>query len=371
MAERIILIAEDDEDAVTSWVQDVREFNRASAGGVQFVAEYVKNRKDALRMLDRFRIDCAVVDLRMPPNGEEPNSTGDPIGNDILARLLTDVGVPAVVYSGYPQEASDRVKSSQIQVRQKQRGGGLEILNYLASLEPLMSAIDIAKRKIAKECTDLFNGSIWPRWEKFWVENNSDMLSTVITRQMAAHVAERLGLPPNSYHPEEFYVVPALIVDRLNTGDLVKIDDQIYTVVTPRCNMARDTYPDHLMLAWCDPMQKLIPDIAQRLNSASNKTREKAEREVRDFATQSHAPSTHFLPPCGELGPWLVDFRQLRTWPSKDVDALITSRFASIAPQFIPNIVQRFSAYLGRIGQPELDRAELQTRILAAADRPQ
>ena len=37
------------------------------------------------------------------------------------------------------------------------------------------------------------------------------------------------------------------------------------------------------------------------------------------------------------------------------VDKLIAGRLCSIAPQFTPNLLQRLAAYLGRIGQPDLD----------------
>jgi hypothetical protein len=369
MPELIILIAEDDENAITTWELDIREFNRANAGNIQFSAEYARNRREALQKLDRLRIDCAVADLRMPSDERGADGAAAPMGNDILEQVLTEVGIPAVVYSGYPQEASQRVVASQIRVLPKKLGGGMEILNLLASFEPLMSAMGTARRRMAKECTGLFVGSIWPRWEKYWVGDNPELLSAVITRQMVAHAAEQLGLPPNSHHPEEFYIIPPLVVDRLNTGDLLRVESKEFVVVTPRCNMARDKYPEHLMLAWCDPMEKVAPDLARRLASA--KTREKAEKELHGYATQSHSVSTHFIPPCGDTGPWLVDFRQPRSISSDQVVALIASRFASIAPQFIPNLIQRFSAYLGRIGQPELDQTALRERIIGPRVPPQ
>jgi hypothetical protein len=184
----------------------------------------------------------------------------------------------------------------------------------------------------------------------------------VITRQTASHVAERLGLPPNYHHPEEFYFVPPLATERLDTGDLVKVGDKIYVVVTPRCNLARDPYPDQLMLACCKPMDG---DWARLRNGfqGSNRDKESAARSLRDFATQGHSTSTHFLPPCGEKGPWLADFREIMTVPSEQVPQLLKSRFASVASQFVPNLVQRYSAYLGRIGQPDLDVEILKVHV--------
>jgi hypothetical protein len=42
---------------------------------------------------------------------------------------------------------------------------------------------------------------------------------------------------------------------------------------------------------------------------------------------------------------------------------LLKNRFASISPAFVPNLVQRCAAYLGRIGQPALDVDQLRALI--------
>lgn len=43
------------------------------------------------------------------------------------------------------------------------------------------------------------------------------------------------------------------------------------------------------------------------------------------------------------------------TVPAIQVPDLLAARFASISSSFVPNLVQRYAAYLGRIGQPDLD----------------
>ena len=362
MPERIILIAEDDEDQVASWKRDIIEFNREAKFGITFIAEFVNSKNGALRALDRIRINCAAIDLRLPEQTGAGSHT-EPVGNEVLQQVLSEIGVPAVVYSGYPQEASEAVRLSQIKVMEKKGGGAKEALEWLAGHESLMSAMEVTRRKIAEESAKLFSQSIWPRWEKTWKQiKDAETLAGVITRQTASHLAERLGLPPNYHHPEEFYLVPPLATDRLDTGDLLRIGERIYVVVTPRCNLARDPYPAHLMLAYCKTMDG---DWTRMRNGfqGSNKEKESAAKSLHNFATQGHSTSTHFLPPCGELGPWLADFREVMTVPSEQVPELLKSRFASVASQFVPNLVQRYSAYLGRIGQPDLDVEFLKTYV--------
>lgn len=363
MGERFVLIAEDDQQAIESWERDIREFNRAG-GEVSFTAEYARNCRDALRALERVRVDCAVVDLRMPVDAGSQGRNNDPVGNEVLERVLLDVGIPAVVYSGYPQEVSARVRASRILVVPKKGDGGAEVLAWLAQHESLMSAMDVTRARIQRESARLFSNSIWPRWEDKWQRMaDRDQLAEVITRQIVSHVAEQLTLSPNDSHPEEFYIVPPLDVDRLGTGDLVKIDEKVYVVVSPRCNMARDSYPAHLILAPCKPMDEEWSSMRERF-AGSAKEQKSAADQLRRFATQDFSLSSHFLPPCDAAGPWLVQFKDVLTVESRTaVPDLLRTRFASIASQFVPNLVQRYPAYLGRFGQPDLDTDELRARV--------
>jgi hypothetical protein len=58
-----------------------------------------------------------------------------------------------------------------------------------------------------------------------------------------------------------------------------------------------------------------------------------------------------------------VQFKEIMTVPSERVPELLKTRFASVASQFVPNLVQRYSAYLGRIGQPDLDVEILKAHV--------
>lgn len=344
-----ILIVEDDEGAVESWERDIREFNRGPNAPFQFNGTFATTKQQALKILSRTRMDCAVIDLRLP-EGNADDGTGHPLGNDVLKVLLQETGIPAVVYSGFEEEASDDVKGSNIKVYGKQGGMPEKILNEFALQVDLMTAMEITRNNIGKETARLFNQSIWKRWEDRWSsEENTNMISEVITRQTASHVASSLSPSEVYHHPDEFYTVPSLVSDRLDTGDLLEFDSGIHIILTPRCNMANKN-PSYIILALCTE----IEGWRDRLNG-SNRVREKAEKELKQHATQGHAIASHFLPPLDGRGPWIVDFQEMRTIESKEISELVLKRFASVAPHFVPNLVQRYSTYLGRIGQPDID----------------
>jgi hypothetical protein len=363
MSERFILIAEDDNEALESWGRDIKDFNAQQGREHQFIAQFAKSKRSALAVLDRVRINCAVIDLRLPDDDSDVNSSSkEPLGNNVLEQILLQVGVPAVVYSGHLVEVSDTVKASKIHRIQKQGGGAMKALEWLSEHESLMSAMEETHKSIAKESAQLFSQYIWPRWENEW-KNLTDpsVLGGVLTRQTATHISEVLTLPPQLCHPEEFYLVPP-IRERLSTGDLVTVEAKVYVIVTPRCNMARDEYPNNLMLAYCKPMGADWTGLRERFNGAE-KSKNSATRALQDMVCQSVPISSHFLAPCGDKGPWMVDFKEIFTLPSSEATALLKSRFATIAPQFVPNLVQRYAAYLGRVGQPDLDSVPLRDQI--------
>ncbi len=354
-----ILIIEDDKLTIESWRRDIREFNRDPKNTLEFNVTFVADKQNALSLLSRTHFDCAVVDLRLP-DGDISLGTEKPLGNHVLSKLLEDIGIPTVVYSAYEGEASDEIKSSNIKIHTKKGGETQKILNSFLAQSGLMCAMRATRSRISKATALLFNQSIWQRWEKRWaLELDKEMITEVIARQTASHVYDTLSQVSSYHHPDEFYVVPALYVNRIDTGDLLLLEDKVYVVLTPRCNMANKP-PTHLTLAICSEM----PEWAQwkeQLINGNAKAREKTGKDLRSHATQGHGIATHFLPPLDEKGPWLVDFQEIRTVQSSDIPEMFPKRFASIAPHFTPNLVQRYSSYLGRIGQPDIDTDILRT----------
>jgi hypothetical protein len=233
-------------------------------------------------------------------------------------------------------------------------------LDWLAEHSGLMVALADAQQVIRRESARLFHSSLWPRWSQRHERGLvPDPFGPIVARQISAHLAESLELSladRTRSLADEFYFVPSMR-ERLHTGDLVEIEaGNVYVVVTPQCDMVRD-YPENVLLARCDPeMEWRAIEEATRRNGGvvSATSKEKIGRLVTHKSI-----SLHFIPPCDARGPWNVNFRRLITKVQNEVESLIVGRFASISPQFLPNLMSRFAAYLGRYGQPDLDVEEL------------
>lgn len=362
-----ILIVEDDESTVDGWARDIRDFNRRTNKEFEFRAQFSANKSDALHFLSRQRIDCAVIDLRLPSSADE-QGTGEPVGNDVLHGVLRDLGIPAYVYSAYEGEVSDEVRASNIKIARKVGGATTMILEAFEKQAGLMDAMDRMRRQVAQETSRLFNGSIWPRWERRWANfGDRDLIAGIISRQTIAHVAEALSQAPATHHPDEFYVVPALYAERLETGDILEHDGEVLIVLTPRCNLANKP-PSKIACAVCTPCDAWAQWKTDF--TGSSKAKDRAGQEVRKHATQAHSMASHFLPPLDSSGPWLVDFRELRAIDASETTHLLERRIATVAPQFIANLVQRYAAYIGRIGQPDINETLLIDLCRGAAHAP-
>jgi CheY-like chemotaxis protein len=356
---RNLLIVDDDGSQIDLFKHHVSELNKKEGIPFGFILCIAETGEDGIAALENQNIDCAVVDLRLPEiRGQRVQAK---IGNRLLKKSLEENAIPHVLHTAHAGELSEEMELYKVDIIEKEGGEIPGLLELFLKKAPLINAMASIRANFRSETALLFRTAIYPQWANTTEFRRGDEdLKKVILRQIVAHLAERFSLPLENtpkHRVNEFYFVPPIRTDRLHTGDLLQLDDGTFVVVTPQCNMVSD-YPEQFLLARCAELDGDIADIAIKLRGKAG-DKEKAERKLRDFANQQVGISKHFLPPCRDRGPWMVDFKSVRTFASVDVANLLEKRFASIAPQFIPNLIQRFAAYIGRHGQPDLDVDEL------------
>ncbi|MCY4395637.1 MAG: hypothetical protein OXC10_10915 [Rhodospirillaceae bacterium] len=338
-----VLLVEDDLEEKERCRRELDEVNQCVESLLEYELLVATTRGEAVEFLERNIVDCAILDLRIPSGKDEESRSH--VGNEFLKMFLAERAVPVVVHSGYTAEISNEVQEYNVKTFEKIGGEYPEIFSWFESHAPLFRAMQAFRRRLMEETALIFQRSILPHWKESeeYLEGDNHLLK-IVYRQIVAHLGEQLILPlydAPGHHLHEVYFRPPLREDRLHTGDIVRYDDAIYVIVTPQCNIAND-YPDFFLLAKCKGIEANV-----------------AKKNASKFANQNVSISEHFLPPCGEDGPWMVEFKTVRSVPKVEKDVLLDSRIASITPQFIPNLIQRFSAYLGRQGQPSLSADQL------------
>jgi CheY-like chemotaxis protein len=334
-----VLLVEDQDANIEMWRDKANTHNAdADAKGFSVNTLQAKSVSEAQTVLAERKVDAVVVDLRLQSAGDgQPNDHG----NKLVTHVIATHPVAMAIYTGQQMEA-DVTDCPQVEVFD--RGGGLDpVFDWLGRQREMVMQLRSTRDAIERETARIFFKSIWPRWTHWTKDGAGDAIRAILARHVVAHVHDSmLDLGGGTAHAEETYFVPPL-KERLDTGDLLKDDAGVWIVVSPRCDLANTGKIPTVLVALCE-------DVSQRWK---NKPKDQGNMIQHDKALK-----VHFLPPMLDrqgqaLGPWFVQFSHLRTVPMEEAKAALTDkRFASLAPQFVPSLVERFGAYFSRIGTP-------------------
>lgn len=346
-----VLLVEDEDSMISRWNDAVDAFNAdVERHGFLIDKLSAKSVQEAKDLLAVRKLDAVVVDLRL--QGEAGIGEDNDDGNKLIRHIGDTQPIGIVVYTGQTVQADRASFPPQVQVMDK--GAGLEpVFAWLSSQKELFLRLRGIRAAMERETAKIFFKSIWPRWKQWTKDGEGDDLTEALARHVTAHVHDALlHAAGGAAHPEETYFVPPL-KDWLDTGDLLRRDSGLWIVVTPRCDLANEDKVATVLLAKCE-------DIAKRWNDLDgSKTGAKEQKKI---SQHEGSPKQHFLPLAfdgtgTQLGPLLVQFHHLEAMPLRAARECLTPpdvRIASLAPQFIPSLVERFGAYFSRIGTPNL-----------------
>lgn len=338
-----ILIIEDEQSMIDSWERVFTRHNEdiASHGfGIEYIAATSISIGEAL--LESRRFDAVIVDLGLRQEGGAAEINSE--GNKIVKIIVSTQPIGVIIYTGQTEDAEDFSKSF-VKVIDKSSGQN-KVLEWISENKEVFLGIRQAESAFRSETARVFFSQIWQRW-KYWTEgakSSGTDISKSVARHIMAHVHDvLLNADEDMTHPEEAYFVPPLKL-RLDTGDLVTIDDEKWIVVSPRCDLANPKKVDTILLARCIEYSKIWTD-----------TKDKDKNRV---IQHEGSPKQHFLFPLRDNegnahGPWMVQFHNIKALPTTEaIEKLPSLRFASLSPLFVPSLVERFGSYFSRIGTP-------------------
>lgn len=338
-----VLLVEDETANIDAWNDQARTHNAdVAVKGYLIETQFARSSQEAMDVLNSNKIDVVIVDLRLQRPTGLPCAPNDD-GNALMKHVAGMHPVAMAVYSGQRAEAD---VSDFPQVEVFDRGDGLDpVFSWLGKQLEMMMRLRDTRQSIERETALIFFRSIWPRWERWTKDAPEERLrGDPMTRHVVAHVHDSmLYSNGGKTHPEETYFIPPL-KEQLDTGDLIRDDEFMWVVVSPRCDMAIKKMAT-VLLARC---QDIKGDWERNKKNRSK------------MAQHDNAPKWHFLPEIRDVagetnGPWYVEFGHLKAVAIADAEEELTKkRFASLAPQFVPSLVERFGAYFSRIGTPNL-----------------
>jgi CheY-like chemotaxis protein len=362
MKRQYLLFVEDEQFNQELFAYAIQDWNAANAEqGREFVPEIASSYEDAVTALARFKVDCALLDLRLPEKSEggKENAT---VGNKLANEVLFIQGLPLAILSGHPDEVDESLTEGDL-VKTFNKGdkdGFEQALAWLADKWEMMETLRAAKDSIDRMSATVFANRLWPRWSTFsQLEQGKEELIKVISRQYVGHIADIMGVdsePGVGWHPFENYNVPSLFHDRAHTGDIFELKGDLLVVLTPQCDMANQKITNVILAKCTRGIANWDDNLAVLKTPPSQSKKERSDKFFSDLVNQNLPASTHFLPPLpSSHEPLLIKFSDLQTIPLEDLNKQLGARVASVSNSFISNLVQRFGAYISRTGQPNLE----------------
>lgn len=388
MTDLRVLIVEDDSDQIQTWGMQIDRFNATHE--YRFVPSYAETLLEARDLIFNKKFDAAIVDIRLRREGSPKDATHD--GNDVRRMLLENELIVVAHVTGEPQASDMSDDNSLVKIftkgEESEDSVHSHILKWLESMKEMIEILRESKAVIKKRMAFLFRSSIWPRWPHWKAERlDKEFVFTSLARHMSSHLHDDL-LRDNDgkVHPEEWYFLPPS-PDRLHTGDIIQIDCNLYILVSPRCDLSRLTEGSSLLFAkmldisteWSVKDRQLkeclekcagqLADLVIEEQAKIEKIERKRSSALSEFRQEfyGHKKNTarlHFLPQINDSqslrGPFYVDFSQIINlqYFESDLYEKLSSRVASLAPEFVPALVQRLGAYISRIGSPDYSHFE-------------
>jgi CheY-like chemotaxis protein len=392
-----LLIVEDNLDEQQAWERQLAQHNAlaADSGGFTLGHTFAATKDEALEKIEHADFDAAIVDLGLATSdGHQEANTA---GNDVVAALVQSELAVVVIFTGQPGDAlPPHLRGPNVSVIPKggvDGDGTQQVMSLLSKNAPMILTIRAAQLSIKKEMAALFSKSIWPRW-KLWLDGKQHPdteVTAAVSRHLASHVyAVLLEKAEQKLLSEEWYFVPP-IREGLRTGDLIEFKEEdaeaavVAIVITPRCDLANNpnnknqTYQialcDDMSEEWAKRQKKYREALACKPKDGSpekefskwgeecKKTRESVRglTQHRNNTTNFHFIHELRMPDGTTRGPFLIRFDKVRSLDRQSPrgQALSTStRIASVAPEFLPSLVERLGSYFSRIGTPDYSFTE-------------
>lgn len=336
-----LLFIEDDKTLRDNFEKEVNIFN-SDDEELTIISESVENISQAKLALEKSRFDVIVTDLKIEAGNADKSAVD--IGNDFIKDLRKISPCPIAILTGKPTDVeSSALDAGSMAKFTKETDAEVKIFQWIKTKIKLISLMRQSFLLLNQELAPLFHGGVATRISNGTTSIPAESALRVILENVADSI-----LTVNSTtkcHPQESYIHP-VTRNKVMTGDIVRYNTEVWVVLTPACDITRCADEYGILLAKCRPHEKYAKYLEKA--DAGDFT------SLNNLINQANNLSTHFLPPL-EKGspPYIVDFEVLTI--AKYLELRSEPIIAAVSPKFLPNLIHRFSAFIGRPGAPDID----------------
>jgi len=299
--------------------------------------------------------DAVIIDIKLQDATGKPDTDID-AGNKIIKIIEESLqNVPIYIYTGTPGSIS---YNGDFVIKQCIKGGNTtykDVIEHAYKLycTGLMKIIG-GRGRVQELIQKIYIENIKPDIEN-WIshkangKNTEEILSRYIAACMSAHLESSCDAVT-----EEMFMIPPVSTD-WKTGSIVKQSDNecYFVILTPECDLVLrnkngELKPktDYVLLC---KLQDNFDDFVNQKNNLNSL-----------FSHDSTFPYIYYIPKnTAILYSTFLNFREVTSIPYSEKNKY--EKVAQILPEFTKEIIQKFSTYYSRQGQPDFTKEDLKT----------
>ncbi|MDB5222145.1 MAG: hypothetical protein JWN83_812 [Chitinophagaceae bacterium] len=336
-----LLIIEDEDTQLQVYNDSIDQFNKKNE--IKIKQTICKNFEEGESALKSPFYDAALIDLKL-------SNSDDLEGKKLVETVYKKIRIPIFIVSGSIAQIDDIPENALLKkrLRTELMSGILsEIFDiYKTGITSFLRPDGLMDQKL----TEIFWNNL-SQDLSIWIKHNNQ---STLLRYILSHFHEYLEINTDGdfeeYHQQEFYLSPP-IKKNPHTGDLIQIENRLYLILTPACDIIINYKKDE--------NGKLIPfRKAENLILAAvkefdykvicaDKNKVLQKGKIKEYVKNASL-RYHYLPPFKNENGYLIDFQDLSS-VSFNTDF---KREATISSPFIKDIISRFANYYSRQGQP-------------------
>ena len=335
------LLIEDSPEDSASFEDTIKRLN-IKADEELYHLDVAATYADGLKKISR-NLNGIIVDIKL----DKEHS-----GNEIVHEIVERFRVPVAIFTGTP----DTEQKDPIKVYIKGKASHEEILSDLRAVSDtgLFNVLG-GTGIIENVMTRVFWKNLYPQIE-LWKSKKAQGIETekILLRYAVSHIQELIDSEVPSYITEEMYISPP-IDGSLKTGSIIqnKEDKLYYIVLSPPCDLALH---DGKMKTDCVLLCKIEDqdEINSMLVQGIKTTTKRADR-IANALNNNYTNYYHWLPKNTLFEGGYINFRKVITYSPAELQEEFLGPILKIQEGFVKNILNRFSLYYSRQGQPDFN----------------
>lgn len=212
--------------------------------------------------------------------------------------------------------------------------------------------------------TQIFWKNLYPQIS-LWKEKRAQGIETekVLLRYAVSHIQELIDAEVPAYVTEEMYIKPPISHD-IKTGSIFQSskDGLVCIVLSPPCDLAKHGgkfKTDRILVCEIENHDTVNTAIASKASKRKDK-----KADIQNAIKNNSTDYYHWLPQNTLFEGGYINFRKVMTYPPEAFVEEYGQPKVKVQEYFVKNILNRFSAYYARQGQPDFDFKSEATAII-------